>query len=116
MVATREERALKLARRTADVVPVFTLPERTDAPSVRHSRTVVNGYVVNTYGSTARATPAGASAIVDIYPPGDSTHEQAHDLAVRFLRRRGPDYAPSGSRVIITLDQRGRQRHIDRIG
>lgn len=116
MVATRMERKAKLALLTQPA-PVSYVRIVRDPERVEHSTTNVNHFTVKTLGNTSRAmrNDGEPGAIVDIYGPGDINHADAHTLAVRYLRRRGPDYRPGGTRVIVALDARGRIRHTEKI-
>lgn len=114
MVATRLERRQKLAahddavgrlvRPAASSVGRRPIPRIVTAVNLFDVSTLTNGETV-AFPSDGSPAPQ-----IEFRLPRDTALEDAHTLAVRFLRRRGPDYMPNHVRMVITLDERGRQR------
>lgn len=114
MVATRDERRNKLARLHQGDGQLLRPPAlRTRPRPAPCVVTSVNLFDVSTLtnGDTVAFPSDGTpEPQIEFRLPRGVTGEDAHELAVRFLRRRGPNYMPRGTRLVITLDERGRQR------
>jgi hypothetical protein len=113
MVATRdqlrERKRRLLAPRVHKVNPLIHVPAQNSTVSVGNfDVAIVSGTVV--------ATPrSGKGAQLVFDGPSRTDARDLRDLAVRYLTRRGPGYAPAGVSQRITLDGSGRRRATERV-
>lgn len=113
MVATRDQ--LRAKRRSITTPRLRTVPGVVPMRNVSRT-TEVHGYDVVVAGGEVIANHhdgRGAQLVFD--SPGRVNRREVHDLAVRWLRRRGPDFAPSGVQQRVVLNGRGGGRVIERV-